>query len=116
MGDRTSLEYGLGKIDAGDYEDAFKILLPYAEDGKIDACSKVGVLYQLGLGVDRNITKAINYLNTAAEQGNGEAAHNLGTLYLSSEPELPNEPEKSKFWYKKAQELGFEVADKSWYE
>ena len=64
------------------------------EEGNIDACSKVGILYQLGLGVERDVTKAIDLLTSAAEKGNGEAAHNLGTLFLSAEPTFPNDPKQ----------------------
>ena len=116
MSENSSLNSGLEKIETGDYQEAFELLIPYAEAGDPVACSKVGVLYQLGLGVQRDIEKAIKFLTTAAEKGNGEAAHNLGTLYLSAEPDFPNEPDKSKFWYKRAKELGFVVAQNDWYE
>ena len=107
---------GLSLLKNEKYEEAFHILLPIAEGGNAEAQTKVGVLYQLGLGVERNVKNAFYWLEKAAKQGVGEAAHNLGTLYLTCEPDKPSNPEESKVWYSKAKDLGFIVAPDEWYE
>jgi len=87
-----------------------KILLPLAKSGNPLAQARVGFAYQLGLGWQkRDIRNAIKWLVAAANQDVGEAAHNLGALYLTCEPDLPVDREKSRFWYKKAELLGFIV-------
>lgn len=98
------------------YEDAFRVLLPCAEQGIAEAQAQIGIMYQLGLGVMRNIKEAIRWLTLAAENGRGDAAHNLGTLYLTCAPDVRVSKKKSSNWYRKAKELGFEVASTDWYD
>ena len=73
------------------------------------------MMYQLGLGLEREVGKAIEWLQAAADKGNGNAAHNLGTLYLTCEPDIPSNMNKSEYWYKKAKELGFIAGTDDWY-
>lgn len=109
MGNKQ-LEEGLALFDNESYGEAMKVLLPLAASGNSLAQAKVGLAYQLGLGWQkRDMRNAIKWLVAAANQGVGEAAHNLGTLYLTCEPDLPVNKEKSRFWYKKAELLGFVV-------
>ncbi len=108
--DNIQLKKGFALFDAENYNEAMKILLPLAESGNSLAQARVGFAYQLGLGCrKRDVQNAIKWLVAAANQGVGEAAHNLGTLYLTCEPDLPVDREKSNFWYKKAESLGFVV-------
>jgi TPR repeat protein len=103
-------------LDEGKYPGAFQYLLTCAEAGNAEAQASVGFLYYMGLGVDRDLQGAIGWLTKAVAQGRGEAAHNLATLYLTCEPELPNNQEESRRLYLKAKELGFIVAPDEWYE
>ncbi len=48
---------GLSHLDKEDYEHAFKILLPCANNGNLEAQASIGVMYQLGLGVERNVKR-----------------------------------------------------------
>jgi TPR repeat protein len=107
-----------GRKALGDeaYSVAFTCLLPCAEAGDAEAQVHIGFLYSMGLGVNRDLLKAIDWLRRAIAQGRGDAAHNLATLYLTCEPELPREPEEARKLYLKARELGFVVAPEDWYE
>ena len=111
-----ALKIALEAIDRGDHAEAFRLLLPLAQAGSAKAQANLGTLYQLGLGVQRDLTEAVKWLKKAVGQGEGIAAHNLGTIYMTGSPEIPVDQNESKKWYRKARELGFEVADKSWYE
>ncbi len=113
---KYELERGKKLLEKEKYEDAFRLLLPCAENGIEEAQSNIGVMYQLGLGITRDIQQAIKWLSLAAENGCGEAAHNLGTLYLTSEPDIPRNQQKSSYWYRRAKELGFQSAPDEWYE
>ena len=109
------LKTALDAIERENYSDAFRLLLPLAQSGSAKAQANLGTLYQLGLGVQRDLPEAIKWLKKAAGQGEGIAAHNLGTIYMTGSPEAPIDQDESKKWYRKARELGFEVANKSWY-
>lgn len=103
------VQLGLSQLDEESYQKAFNTLLPCAEAEDIESMAAIGLMYQLGLGVKRDINNAILYLQKAAEEGSGPAAHNLGTLYLTCEPDMHSNPEKSKYWYERAKSLGFVV-------
>jgi len=113
---QQQLRDGKKALDAESYSVAFSCLLPCAEAGNAEAQKIVGFLYQMGLGVDRDLQKAIDWFSQAIAQGRGDAAHNLATLYLTCEPELPRKPEEARKLYLKAQELGFVVASDEWYD
>jgi TPR repeat protein len=113
---QRQLQDGKKALDAESYSVAFTCLLPCAEAGDADAQTTVGFLYYMGLGVDRDLQKAIDWFRQAIAQGRGDAAHNLATLYLTCEPELPRKPEEARKLYLKAQELGFVVASDEWYD
>jgi len=110
------LHDGKQALDAGKHALAFRSLLPFAEAGNAEAQSIIGFLYYMGMGVDRDLHMAIEWLRKAIDQGRGDAAHNLGTLYLTCEPELPRNPEKTRELYLKAKDLGFIVTTDEWYE
>lgn len=110
------LKAALDAINQANYDEAFRLLLPLAEKNIARAQANLGTLYQTGLGVQRDLLEAIKWLERAAQQGQGSAAHNLGTIYLTGSPEVPVDQAESKKWYRKARELGFEVANKEWYE
>lgn len=111
-----TVEYGLELLSQDRTEEAFAILRPHAERGDMRAQAAIGLLYQTGMGVKRDVAAAIQWLEAAAKQNSGEAAHNLGTLYLTCEPDLPQNAEESRRWYLKARDLGFVVATPDWYE
>jgi TPR repeat protein len=106
----NSFELGRAASDRQDYDQAFAIWLPLAEAGDAASQAELGCLYQVGLGTEYDIAEAERWLLKAAEQGEGSACHNLGTLYIMNDPAL------SKKWYRKARELGFQVAPDEWYE
>ena len=112
---RMSVGDGSDALVKGDYAEALAILQPYAESGDAEAQSYLGMMYQLGLGIEPNAIEALKFLHLAVEQGRGDAAHNIGTLYLTNYPNLPRDVEKSKYWYRKARKLGFQAANDEFY-
>lgn len=94
------------------FEEAEKLLLPFAEGGNIETQSLLGAVYQ----VQGKFGFAISWLRKAAEAGNGCAAHNLGVVYFTC-PE-PNQ-EEGKKWFQLAYDLGFEAqvaTDPLWFK
>lgn len=112
----SDFERGKKLFQNESYKEAFCLLMPYAKQGNAEAQANVGFMFYAGLGTDRNLHEAIMWLTKAANNGRGEAAHNLATLYLTCEPDMPRNATESKKWYLKAREMGFIVAADDWYE
>ncbi len=104
------IELGTQLVDQGRYDEAFEHLLPLAIAGNGRAQAEVGCFYQIGVGTQLDRDEAEKWLLKAAEQGVGSAAHNLGTLYGATSPDL------AKQWYRRARELGFQVAPDDFYD
>ena len=52
-----------------DYKTAYKLLLPLAENGNAKAQNILGVMYNLGHGIQKDHKEAIKWFRLAAEQG-----------------------------------------------
>lgn len=96
----------LAAFDAMQYEHALNLMLPLAEDGDAELMCNVGTIYQLGLGVPRDLEKAVSWLERSASLGNALSAHNLGTLYMTCLPDWPLNPELSEKWRGISKKLG----------
>lgn len=68
-------------FDSGDYHTAYKLFKPGAEAGDSEAQNYLGVLYYLGLGVNRDLRKALQWYEKAALQGHPEAQFNYGLMF-----------------------------------
>ena len=86
-----------------DYQAAFDILMPLAEQGNPKAQNTIGMMYFLGYGVSQDDVAAEKWIKLAAEQGYLEAQSNLGDFYLYAEPLNSSEVLK---WYRLAAEQG----------
>ena len=56
-----------------------------ADSGNADAQNRLGVLYWMGDGVNRDRTQAVQWYRKAARQGNADAMFNLGAAYYDGE-------------------------------
>jgi len=101
----------LDAFERQDYKLVLKLALPAAMDGNSDAQTTVALLYQCGLGVNRDVLEAERWLLRAAELGNPVAWNDLGSLYASKIPELRNRWDAAQECYEKAKQLGLNVAD-----
>lgn len=61
--------------------------------------------YHYGIGVERNIAKAIDLYTKSSEQGNSNAQFNLAEIYRKGEG-VHKDLEKAKKWYRKSAEQG----------
>ena len=68
-------------FEKGDYERAFDLWRPLAEQGDQDAQNYLGIHYYLGLGTARNYALAKQWYMRAAENGHADAQRNLGLIY-----------------------------------
>jgi TPR repeat protein len=68
---------------AGNYQKAFKLLKPLAEQGDALAQPILGFMYDDGEGVPQDYAEAVKLYRKAAEQGDADAQLNLGIMYVS---------------------------------
>ena len=76
------LQQGLEAITRGDYQTAFKLWLPLAGQGNVNAQFNLGVMYDNGHGVKQDDVEAMKWYRKTAEQGNANAQALLGFAYL----------------------------------
>jgi TPR repeat protein len=71
-------------------EALFALMVVNAEKGQSKAMLNLGLLYEQGLGVARNFTKALEWYQKAANAGEGEAYMRVGVCYeIGVEPGSP---------------------------
>jgi len=71
----------IASIEIGDYEKAYRLIKPLAEQGDAHAQCTLASMYFSGQGFPQDFTEAAKWFRRAAEQGHAEAQHNLGLLY-----------------------------------
>ena len=75
-----------------DYQTAFDLWLPLAEEDNASAQFNVGLLYRLGLHVESDIKEAMRWYKLAGNQGNHFAIYAIRALHQDG---LFIEPDKS---------------------
>ena len=79
-------QQGLEATMRGDYQTAFKLWLPMAEQGYAGAQFNLGVMYENGDGIKQDDFEAVKWYRKAAEQGYAGAQFNLGVMYANGKP------------------------------
>jgi TPR repeat protein len=100
-----TLDRGSDAWARGDFKKAMKLLKPLAEAGQPIAAHRVGVMYVLGQGVEKDSAEAVKWFSKAAEQGQGESQHSLGLRYLWGDGADRN-PETAAAWFTAAANQG----------
>ena len=88
---------------SGDYQQAYEIWLPAANEGDPASQTGVGFLFFLGQGVPKDGIEAAKWYQLAAEQGHAEAQTYLGMLYDQGEGVAEDKDEAIR-WYQLAVE------------
>lgn len=89
---------GAAAFIRGDYEIAWQEWLALGERGHQSAQYNLGVLYSIGLGVDRNDIEASNWFRRAADRGLPAAQMRLGTAYLEGKG-VTEDLKEAYFWF-----------------
>ena len=79
--DTSLYERGKDLIEEKDYEKALKAFELSAKTGDLDALTAVGIMYIVGVGVEQNDLKGLEYIIKAANQSHPKAQYTLGALY-----------------------------------
>ncbi len=91
------------------YADAHAKLKVLADKNHAKSMTLVGMLYERGLGVEKNVDKAAEFYAKAAAKGLPEAESCMGHLLLKSEAKVEKQTKSAEFWIEKAAKHG--VAD-----
>lgn len=94
------------------YKEAFKCYMRSAEQGCVEAMSKLGLMYSRGYGVAHSFTEAAKWYAMAAEVDFPEALHNLGVLYCEGRGVTRDMDKAVEMWYR-ASEKGYELSQLS---
>lgn len=77
----AEIEEARDMMEAGDFVQAREALLPAARSGNADAEELIGVMYALGLGVERDAERAFEWYLRASMKGHPGAQSGLGWYY-----------------------------------
>lgn len=94
---------------AGDYETAYRELLPMAEQGDAVAQYSLGVMYENGQGLPQDYVEAVRWYRLAAEQELYLAQNNLGVMYYEGRG-VPQDYTEAFEWYRLAARQGDAMA------
>ena len=96
---------GLDAYGRRDYETAYKLWLPLAEQGLAQAQLNLGMMYMRGQGVSQDYKKAVRLFRLSAEQGLVESQFNLGVMYKDEEG-VPQDYKEAVKWFRLSAEQG----------
>lgn len=77
----AEMEVARDLMEAGDYTAAYEALWPAARSGNAEAEELIGVLYALGLGVERDDERAFEWYLRASMKGHPGAQSGVGWYY-----------------------------------
>lgn len=77
----AEIEAARDLMEAGRFEEARAALLPFARSGNADAEELIGVMYALGLGVERDDERAFEWYLRSSLKGHPGAQSGLGWYY-----------------------------------
>ena len=102
---KAYFESGLKALDANNMPLAFKDFLVSAKEGHAFSQYNVAIMYEQGLGVNKNEKEAFFWYGKSASQGNSDAQFNLGVLYENGRG-TNIDFAKANEWYRKASVQG----------
>ena len=93
--------------DTKQYKSAIEICTEAVQNNKNDTRSQfnLGVMYENGLGVAQNYSKALYWYQQASNNGLAAAQYNLGVMYSQAE-----DNNQAIYWYEKAAKQGYAQA------
>ena len=79
---------GLDAYNRGDYQAALREWRPLAEQGHADAQARLGLMYDLGLGVAQSNTYAVMWYSKSAKQGDLDGKYNVGLMHAEGRTDV----------------------------
>lgn len=103
------LNKGLEEYDNQNYTKAVEFFRKASEQGLAQAQFNLGLCYDKGLGVIKDISEAVNWYSKSAYQGFADAQFNMGNCYFNGHG-VNKDIKKAIFWYEKAAQQGLAQA------
>lgn len=79
----ANIEYAKDLMESNQFHEAMQALLPYAKSGNADAEELIGIMYALGLGVEKDAQRAFEWYLRSAMKGHPGAQSGVGWYYES---------------------------------
>ena len=103
---------GLDAAKKGDFQTAYRLWLPLAEQGDAYAQLSLGFMYANGRGVPQDYNEAFMWYRRAAEQGLANAQFALGSMYAEGQG-VPQDYVLAHMWFNLAGSNGDKDAVKA---
>ena len=100
-----NLEDSIEAAESGDFKKAYKLYLLEAQRGNPFAQAKLGVLYAIGLGVQKDDKEAVKWYRMAAENGDAKAQNNLA-IHCAIGLGVPQDDREAARWFSLAAKQG----------
>jgi eukaryotic-like serine/threonine-protein kinase len=104
--------YGRGGLRQSS-SDAASWYLKASQQDWPDAQYRLGYMYEKGIGTDKDVQRAVQLYQSAADHGYAEAQNLLGILYATGGDGLKEDDKQALAWYQKAADQGFAKAEKN---
>ena len=102
----TQNKLGIQFASLKQHQKAYLLFMQASERGHPLAQFNLGLCYENGKGVEKDLARAVECYKNAAAQGQAGAMYNLALLYMEGGGGLPNDPDKSIELLKGAAENG----------
>lgn len=86
-------------MEAGEFARAMQRLLPAAQSGNADAEELIGVMYAMGLGVERDVERAFEWYLRASLKGHPGAQSGVGWYYETGRGMPAPDLVRGYLWY-----------------
>lgn len=103
--DFNQLNSGVDAARRNDFKTAVSLWRPLAESGHPKAQIKLGFAYYEGLGVEKDLSKALVWFRKAADRGVNQARFQLGSMYFYGEG-IAQEYSEARQWFELAADQG----------
>lgn len=103
-------ETACNAIKSKDYKTAHKHLRKLDKSDHGRGQTVLGLLYEKGVGVEKDLSKALSYYQKGAAKGIPEAESQLGHLLLKMEGAVATDSKDALYWIERAAEHGVEEA------
>jgi hypothetical protein len=110
MADKEKLEKASADCSDGKYKEGVEEFRQLANEGCPFAQCILGVMYQNGKGVSKNVHIAIGWYSKSAKQGNPIAEEHLGEIYQYGEQGIRPDKKAAARWYRRAAHHGSQKA------
>lgn len=104
--DQLRLEHAQEAVTKHNYRTAFVRFNKLAKRGQPAAQHVVGLMYERGIGVSKNMRKAVAWYQKSAKQDFADAQSKLGHMYLAGNEVVVQDFDQAHNWLAKAAEKG----------